>query len=210
MRNKVSVILASCFDSGIYLTDSPEREFQTAINSFLKQDHKEKELIIVSFGCDKTNFIYKTVYSDKPEIKLIEIHKCEMNSGLIYEAGIEMATGNIICYLEPKHSLSPDHLSKISAKFSEEFVDWIYWNTITRRNWLELKINKKSLLAGNVGTTSIAHKKSLGLSWLDCNGVDAGVKYVNKLQQYSEAYKKAYGCGYIEKIKLTEKSTRFF
>ena len=59
---KVSVIMASFLGSYPGRSSNPEDKFIRAVKSFITQTYENKELIIVSDGCQMTNMLYKNLF----------------------------------------------------------------------------------------------------------------------------------------------------
>lgn len=202
-ENSISVIMASHLGNYEGSANNREQKFRRAVDSFLKQTHKEKELIIVSDGCEKTNHIYQSLYSEEKNIKLIEIEKQPLFSGNVRQAGLEKATGKIICYLDADDFFGYNHCSNISVCFGErDDWDWVYYNDFI---WKGEKENPNyiskfvSLDHGSIGTSSIAHLASLrekGLRWSGCDGYGHDFSFVQKLMKSFKRYKKIHGCSY--------------
>jgi len=76
-----------------------KKKFRRAVNSYLSQDYQDKELIIISDGCSETVNLVKNFYQQK-HIHLIEIKKQPLFSGNVRQAGINVAKGEIITYLD--------------------------------------------------------------------------------------------------------------
>src|SRR3954468_14224010 len=102
---KISIIMPS------YLGDYPnaasdrEGKLKRAIISFLDQTYARRELILVADGCEQTENVYKFLKnnSGKPIsslIRLVKIPKQGHFSGAVRNAGIDVATGEIIAYLD--------------------------------------------------------------------------------------------------------------
>jgi glycosyltransferase involved in cell wall biosynthesis len=201
--NRISVICASFLGEYDGSADNREQKFRRAVDSFVKQSHREKELIIVSDGCEKTNFIYDSIYSKHPEIKLVKLSKQILFSGNVRQAGLEKATGRITCYLDVDDFLGYNHLANISTCFGEkDDWDWVYYNDYI---WKGEKENPNyipklvSLDHGSIGTSSIAHLTSLakkGLSWKGCDGYGHDFAFVQRLMKGFKRYKKIHGCAY--------------
>ena len=69
---KISVIMASWLGAKRPHLD---KKFVRAVNSFLKQTHEDKELIIVSDGCQITNKLYEEHYKMNPIVTLFKSQK---------------------------------------------------------------------------------------------------------------------------------------
>ena len=138
-----------------------EEKFHRAINSYLSQSHKDKELIVVSDGCEITSKIIK---EDYPEIKLREIERKGLFSGRPRNEGIKFANGDIICYLDSDDLIGSNHLQAIADQFGGN--DFVYYNdyVVTPEG---IKYRDVQLKRASIGTSSWAHKRDLGVKWRD-------------------------------------------
>ena len=158
---------------GHYNTAATDRQgkLRRAIDSFLKQ--KIGELIIIPDGCHET----KAIASEYP-VKCIEVlPKCNLFSGHPRNVGIAAASYDYIAYLDSDDIFGDGHLQSIVNNLDN---DWLWWDDhidVVKRT-VELKL-------GGIGTSCIAHKKNLGIVWVDGYGHDWRVveqlmKYPNK------------------------------
>lgn len=195
---KVSVIMPSYL--GKYDGCASERadKFERAVDSWIKQSHYLKELIIVSDGCSKTTSLYKKHYKDVFGIKLVEIDKQPTFSGRVRQVGLENASGDIICYLDSDDYINPSHLSNIESRMLENEYDWCYFADY-------LKINNKlthqrpvsPTVSGLVGTSNIAHRRSMKATWDGCDGYGHDYVFIQRLRRESSNFDQIYGCGYV-------------
>lgn len=110
----VSVIMPSYLGEYNGSRKNAKDKFIRAVESFLNQDLKNKELIIVSDGCEITNQTYYENWKSNYEIRLII---CEKNNatwpGELREAGRSLAKYEWITYLDSDDMILPHHLSII-------------------------------------------------------------------------------------------------
>lgn len=152
----------------------PIEKFVRAVNSFLAQSFKDTELIIVSDGCKDAEEMYQLNWRQISSIQFKALDKQESFSGIVRQTGIGMAKGEIICYLDHDDKFGKDHLQIISDNFDTEKYDWVYYNDYVMLNAEHtIKEERDNLLAlGRIGTSSIAHKRSLNVVWGDGYGHD--------------------------------------
>lgn len=143
----------------------PRREkldlkFKRAVNSFLKQTHEDKELIIVSDGCDKTIEIYEESFSKFKNIKLLAIPKKPLYSGEMRNVAYDMAEGEIITFLDSDDVIGKNHLKTIADQFNTNEYDFVYYD-----DWMTLDSTFKNLHKrvvepryASIGTSAISHK----------------------------------------------------
>ena len=172
-------------------------KFKRAVDSWCVQTHNEKELIIVSDGCETTEEMYETFYSKKSNIKLKTIEKQPLFSGMVREEGLKMATGEIITYLDTDDYFTPSHLSNVESRIREQDLDWAYWSDFIKINSKNSIIRNVQLIKGVAGTSSIGHKRSLDVSWEGCNGYGHDWTFIERLKATKTKHDKIYGCGYI-------------
>lgn len=174
-------------------------KFTRAIDSFLSNDYLKKELIIVSDGCNKTNEIYNH-YRNKKNIKLIKLDKQPLFSGNVRQSGLDAATGDYICYLDTDDILTPDHLALVVSKFKKhKSCDWIYFDDFYKRSFSNSEFGQRNseLKLGSIGTSCIAHKKDMGISWQGFDGYNHDWNFIEKLMKTHKNYIKVEPCGYV-------------
>ncbi len=168
-------------------------KFHRAVDSFLEQSHPDKELIVVSDGCQITVKILTEHYGHHlgKLIKSYHIPKQPFLAGAVRQFGIVKSTGNIICYLDTDDHLGHHHLRDIQSGFNG--FDWIYWADYHKDHELHDPVRRKAGLSrGSCGTSQIAHKKELEVSWVNCDGYDHDYSFVTQLKA------KYKNCGLID------------
>jgi len=156
---KVSVIMASYLGFYPNRSSNPEQKFIRAIKSFLTQTYENKELIIVSDGCDKTIELYNTIFKKFENIKLVSIPKQEIYSGECRNAGLKIATGDIIIYLDNDDVLGKTHIETIANQFTND-VDLVYYDDylVLSPDFKKLQKRLVETRYGSIGTSSISHR----------------------------------------------------
>ena len=204
MGIKISVVMASYLGQYTHCADDRIRKFHRAVNSFVKQNYQDKELIIVSDGCSVTiNESQK--YVGNPNIKLHAIEKQPQFSGNVRNYGCNVATGDVICYLDTDDFIGNNHLNQIGLSFDyHKGVDWIYFddNIIYNFNPTDLNMvlsqlgRDVKLAFGSIGTSSIAHKRLPDINWIGCNGYGHDWTFIKRLIDLNKPNIKIYGCQY--------------
>jgi glycosyltransferase involved in cell wall biosynthesis len=199
---KISVIMPSFL--GEYPGCMPNREscFISAIESFLNCKYENSELIIVSDGCDKTADIvikkYKRQLEDE-KIRIIGLPKHELFDGAVRQAGVDVAEGSWILYLDSDDLLSPFHLHNLAACVEDTNIDWVYFNAY----WYLKELNKKvipfspELEKGKINTGCIAHKKGVNAHWNGFIGKQENWFFIEQLIKNHPNHKKIFGMGYL-------------
>jgi glycosyltransferase involved in cell wall biosynthesis len=161
MKNmkKVSVIMASYLGFYEGRTSNPNPKFIRAVKSFLSQTYENKELIIVADGCMITEQLYNENFSKFENIKFIRIPKQPLYGGDIRNAGIDIATGEIISYLDNDDVLGKNHLTKIMNEFTDD-LDLLYYDDylVTSADFKKLHLRINETRYGSIGTSSITHR----------------------------------------------------
>lgn len=162
---KVSIIIPSSLSKRKYQAADPEEKLIRAVNSALNQDYKDIEVIVVADACHQTERIIQTFDEFRLQEKLfLVIIVCKQPdfSGTVRNAGIETATGDLICYLDADDYLGTDHVSTIVRNFTGS---WVWFNDITlvRDKFVERECTLKQ---GFCGTSNIAHLRSMNARWL--------------------------------------------
>lgn len=198
---KVSVIMPSYLSNYEGGATNRVEKFTRAVNSFLSQTHQEKELIIVSDGCLITNGIYKKNYFSFDNIKLVELNKQPLFSGNVREAGLRVATGDIIGYLDTDDEFGINHIKSIDDGFNNNAdCDWVYFNDcvvfLPHLPHIEPATREVKLEYGTAGTSCIAHKNIDAISWVESDGYGHDWMFIQKLINCFPDYKKIDGTDY--------------
>lgn len=174
---RITVIMASYLGYYENCASSRDEKFIRAVKSFLDQLHNDKELIIIADGCEKTAELFDTLkerFKWAPGlVNLISIPAGGQRfSGLPRQLGIINATGSIISYLDTDDVLFGNHLAQISAGMGDK--EWVYYNDfIARDKDLFKKKERETLLQfGRIGTSCIAHRANLPVTWPSDYGHD--------------------------------------
>lgn len=208
---KISVVMASYLGEYPNRAKNPEQKFLRAVKSFINQTYQNKELIIVADGCDKTEELYNKYFSQLTTIKFDKVDKQPLYGGLVRSIGIEIASGDVICYLDNDDVFGKNHLEIIMNQFTDD-VDMVYYDDYLVRSADFKKLHKRSneTRYGSIGTSSIAHKnlklhefKHINNWWSDGYGHDwvfvmklitNGLKF-KKLEQSPQYLVCRYGSG---------------
>jgi glycosyltransferase involved in cell wall biosynthesis len=133
---KISVVMQSYLGDYPGGRSQPKRKFIRAVQSFLDQTYQNKELIIVSDGCELTKQLYELAFSECENIRFVFLTKnkkeqfCEKTSdgmirknfrGIPRKIGCALATGDYICYLDSDDKIVDNYLQNISELCSEGY-----------------------------------------------------------------------------------------
>lgn len=193
----ISVIMASFLGEYANCANNREEKFIRAVKSFLANVHNDKELIIVSDGCQITNRLYEENFTKYDNIKLVKTTKKRTFSGAIRQIGINEAKGELICYLDTDDYLTPTHLNSIVNGFTNTNFDWVYYNDYIKTSINSSEVRIVNIKEGVIGTSSIAHKKHINAEWLGCHGYGHDWKFIEQLKSNHKKYNKIFGCGYV-------------
>jgi len=193
---KISVIMSSFLHPYPGSATNREQKFIRAVKSFIKQTHRDKELIIVSDGCDITNRLYNQHFSNEKNIKLISIPKQPLYSGIMRNIAFDVAEGDIISYLDSDDAFGNKHLEIINNQFDINKYDWIYYDDymVLNKDFNKFQIRKVETRYGSIGTSSISHKnpklleKGKYLKWTTGYGHD--FIFVFRLNALTNNFKK--------------------
>ena len=195
---KVSVIMPSYLGQYENCAKDRDRKFLRAVKSFIDQNYPERELIIVSDGCEITNALYKHNFESFRNIKLVPMEKQPLFSGEVRQRGILSATGDIICFLDSDDLIMPHHLRVIASTISTIGMDqWIMFSD-NYKHPADGKIYPRQFKPefGYMGTSNIAYKRNLPVSWSGCDGYGHDWKFIQQLMKIGEG-KRIYGAGYV-------------
>lgn len=137
-----------------------------AVRSFKNQTHDDKELIIVSDGCEITNNLYEFNFEQEENISLVKIPKQPLYSGNMRNAGLEKATGDIIAYLDADDAWGNKHLETIVEQFTDD-VGFVYYDDflVMSKDFKKLQRRHVETRFASIGTSSTCHRNVPGLKW---------------------------------------------
>lgn len=121
----ISVIMPSYLGEYAGSRSDSSLKFKRAVDSFLANTIENKELIIVSDGCEITNKIYDFYFKDLDNVRLIRAEKqTEVWPGALRECGRSLAKYDWITYLDSDDVYLNNHLGRIlnETKNTEEKV----------------------------------------------------------------------------------------
>lgn len=197
---KISVIMPSYL--GEYEGCAPNRQetFIRAVESFNSQKHKDRELIIVSDGCEDTNRITKEKWTPElmmGRIKLIELARHDLFTGEVRQAGIEAATGDILLSLDTDDWMMPHHLTSIACSY-DRYLQWAY-NDYYIQPYNLPQVNTLYRCDGTLRTLNngtVSWRKDLGVSYVGADGRLDNKEFCSRLLKF-DLYKKIYGTGMV-------------
>jgi glycosyltransferase involved in cell wall biosynthesis len=196
LNPKISVIMASYLLNYPGAATNRDKKFVRAVNSFKKQTYQNKELIIVSDGCQLTVELYNRFFANDDNIKLIQIPKQQLYSGEMRNAAFKIADGDIISYLDSDDILGKNHLQIIVDGFDLDKFDMVYYDDLMVLDSTFKKFYNRIVEPrwASIGTSSISHKNNINVSWSTGYGHDfifmmklasAGLRF-KKLERGSE------------------------
>ena len=159
---KFSVILPSLLADYPGSATGKDKKLIRAVESALSQTYQNFELIIISDGCPLTTFLIPKHFTDK-RIKLIQVERKELWSNTPRNAGIDIAKGKYIIYIDNDDKWGENHLRIIDSQITDE--DWLYYNDLRwdGKEFIERQID--ITLYGHCGTSNICHASRLKLKW---------------------------------------------
>jgi glycosyltransferase involved in cell wall biosynthesis len=189
---KISVIMPSFLGEYEGCASNRDQKFIRAVNSFLDNTYKEKELIIVSDGCPETIRIYEMLFEKRKNIRCLVIHKQPLFSGNIRQFGLShqrsFINADIETYLDSDDIIKPYHLHFIAENMNDN--DFIYYPD-TVFNGIEEYVRIPELRLAAVGTSNIAHISKHEFNWIGCDGYNHDFKFISeKLMLNSSKYEK--------------------
>lgn len=189
---KVSVIMASYLLNYPGSATSRDKKFVRAVNSYKKQTYQNKELIIVSDGCQLTIELYNRFFANDPDIRLIAIPKQPLYSGEMRNSALKVAEGDIISYLDSDDVLGPNHLQIIVDQFDLDKYDWVFYNDLMLldKDFKKFYLRVVEPRWASIGTSSISHKNIKEIRWPDYGSYGHDFLFMFKLASDGYRYKK--------------------
>jgi glycosyltransferase involved in cell wall biosynthesis len=163
----ISVVMPSFLGDYPRAASNREQKLPRAIESFLAQEIGE--LIVVADGCQKTVEI-----ASKYPVNTIFTDKQPCFSGTPRNIGIQNAQYDYIAYLDNDDVFGQGHLQAIADNLD---TDWLYWD-----DYVDGEVRPVRLEISHIGTSAIAHKKSLDCKWGDGYGHDW--EFIQQLKNY--------------------------
>lgn len=193
---KISVIMPVYLGDYDGCADDREEKFKASVISFVHQTYKNKELIIVSDGCDIAERVYNT-YLKYENVIFKKVSKKPLFSGLIRDVGVGMSTGDVICYLDSDDMLGSNHLQTIVSGFTNKETDYVYYNDLLLPPNQQIIPRTVELEHGSIGTSTIAHRTDISnLSWYGCDEYGHDWKFIQQLIGNNNVGKKIHGAEY--------------
>jgi hypothetical protein len=103
--------------------------------------------------CDEARF------NERVSMRHVRIDKQPAWSGEVRNAGLDAATGRIVCYLDADDKVLPWHFDFIAKNFGE--FDWVWFDDLI---WPE-QLRVRELKVEHIGTGCFAHLRSVGIRW---------------------------------------------
>ena len=146
LKPKISIIMQSYLGEYNGSREDSIKKFNRAVESFKNQIYKNCELIIVADGCMLTFNTYMAKYLNEPNIKIAYVDKKGVGKmydnvtedkkfyrGLPRQIGLEMATGEIISYMDSDDFLLPKFTLGILSSYNmKPDADWFI-----NRSWYD-------------------------------------------------------------------------
>ena len=157
----ISVVMPSFLGHYHGAATNRDEKFIRAVDSFLAQGIGE--LIVVADGCEMTEKIIRHEYANRNNIRLVTLPKQSTMSGKVRQAGITAATHAWITYLDSDDEYGDGHLLSICDGIASNLdADWLYWDDFVGDH-----LRKCDVSQCRIGTSCIAHKKSIHAIWTD-------------------------------------------
>lgn len=200
MKIELSVIMPSYLGEYEGCASDRENKFIRAVHSFLENSLYNKELIVVGDNCEITKNLLHDYFKQELNIGRIKFYqfskKQKLFSGSLRSKGIELASGEYICYLDTDDMLGKNHLSSIYNQVKTANLDWAYFNDFINSD-AGLITKKVELKKDSIGTSSIIHRKDKKINWDKCDGYGHDYQFIERLIKWSDKKDKIYGGTYI-------------
>jgi glycosyltransferase involved in cell wall biosynthesis len=175
---KFSIIIPSYLGQYRNAAQNRDTKILRAINSVVTQTYKDFEIIVIADGCEKTVDIMRNIQA----VDTYYISKSKTWSGEPRNAGIEVAKGDFILYLDIDDLYGENHLKNISDQLAG--FDWVWFDDVRYApkadQWYVNRCNIFQM--GKHGTSNICHKRSLPYKW-DHTGYAHDYYFIKHLRQ---------------------------
>lgn len=220
LKPKISIIMQSYLGEYNGSREDSVKKFNRAVESFKNQLYKNCELIIVADGCILTFNTYMAKYQNEPNIKIAFVDKKGVGKmydnvtedkkfyrGLPRQVGLEMATGEIITYMDSDDFLLPKFTLGILSSYNmKPEADWYInrsWYDNIEADWEKetvfdsydrseaIRIDgipskwAATKLKSNLIVLSpwlLTHKKNVNIKWRDTIGHSEDVDFNTRLR----------------------------
>jgi glycosyltransferase involved in cell wall biosynthesis len=193
---KVSVIMPCSLEPRRNAADDLPEKFKRAVRSYLNQTYGNSELIIVADGCAETVRLFSEM-NLPADCRLVFTPKQRPYSGLVRNAGLHVALGDVVCYLDADDKIGERHLENIVSGFAEKY-DWVFFDDYVH-NGKEFVLRPCEIkTAYRHGTANIAHRNYPQIEWKEATqyGQD-DLFFIRELRRQYPAYAKISGAEYF-------------
>jgi glycosyltransferase involved in cell wall biosynthesis len=220
LKPKISIIMQSYLGEYNGSREDSIKKFNRAIESFKNQIYKNCELIIVADGCMLTFNTYLAKYQHDANIKIAYVDKKGVGKmydnvtedkkfyrGLPRQIGLEMATGEVVSYMDSDDFLLPTFTLGILSSYNmKPDADWFInrsWYDNIEADWEKETVFDSfdrsdairiegipskwaaTKLKDNLIVLSpwlLAHKKGVNIKWRDTVGHSEDVDFNTRLR----------------------------
>ncbi len=159
----ISVVIPSFLGDYPGAAKNRDQKIIRAVSSVLNQSFEDFEVIVIADGCNRTVKVMEQVEDERVSTYLIP--KSKTWSGAPRNAGIEVAEGEWIVYLDIDDLYGENHLKNISEQLGS--YDWVWYDDIRyspkQNQWYENPCDITQI--GRHGTSNVCHKKDLPVKW---------------------------------------------
>lgn len=220
LKPKISIIMQSYLGEYNGSREDSIKKFNRAVESFKNQIYKNCELIIVADGCMLTFNTYMAKYLNEPNIKIAYVDKKGVGKmydnvtedkkfyrGLPRQIGLEMATGEIVTYMDSDDYLLPKFTLGILSSYNmKPEADWFInrsWYDNIEADWEKETVFDSFDRSGAIrieglpskwAATSLknnlivlspwllTHKRNVNIKWRDTVGHSEDVDFNTRLR----------------------------
>lgn len=188
-----SVVMPSYLGEYKHAAKDRDKKIVRAIDSVLAQTYEDYELIVIADGCEKTVEILQERFSGQPKVRGFLIDKQPLFSGNVRNAGLKVAEGDWVVYLDIDDMFGTKHLEIIANGIKQHpGYDW-YWFNDRSYNRKTSKFDEHGIdieRKGQNGTSNICHRSDLGVYWPERGTYLHDWLFINKLKAIGRKYVK--------------------
>ena len=145
-----------------------EKHMSLCLNSLLKQDYKNVEIIIIDDGSTDNTLCVAKEYAQK-DSRIKVITQTNRGPSAARNAGIDQSRGSIICFVDSDDYVEPDYINRLVGTFDSEKADAVFFG-FRRLNTALMTLSTHNLpIKGEdyfINITQLSRADMFGYTWI--------------------------------------------